>query len=168
MEVLHDKASAKKSFQQSRIYEHCLLYKVQRHFCTKLLIKTKNYYFAKRKPKLVSDNKNFWPTIKPYFSDKGNFSTKIRISEKDCIVSGDRRPCEIINTIKTLYLKLSIISTTTSLPEIIEIITDHPSVKKSFSLKKEECQFKFHSNQNEFGKVTLLVLFQTHPRYLKK
>ena len=74
----------------------------------------------------------------------------------------------IINTIKTLYLKLSIISTTTSLPEIIEIIKDHPSVKKSFSLKKEECQFKFHSNQNEFGKVTLLVLFQTHPRYLKK
>ena len=97
MEVLHDKACAKKSFQQSRIYEYCLLYKIQRHFCTKLLTKTKNYYFAKRKPKLVSDNKNFWPTIKPYFSDKGNLSTKIRISEKDCIVSGDRRPCEIFN-----------------------------------------------------------------------
>ena len=31
-------------------------------------------------PKLVSDNKNLWRTIKPYFSDKGNLSNKIMIS----------------------------------------------------------------------------------------
>ena len=47
------------------------------------------------------------------------------ISEKDCIVSDDRRLSEIfnehfINITKTLDLKPSISPTTTSIPEIIE------------------------------------------------
>ena len=75
--------------------------------------------------------------MKLYFSDKGNFSNKIMISEKDCIVSDDRRLSEIfnehfINITKTLDLKPSIIPTTKSLPEIIETFKDHPSVKKIF------------------------------------
>ena len=53
------------------------LYKTQKNLCTKLLRKTKKDNFSKVNPKLVSDNKNFWRTIKPYFSDKENFSNKI-------------------------------------------------------------------------------------------
>ena len=36
-------------------------------------------------------------------------------------------------------------STTTSLPEIIETFKDHPNTKKTVSLRREECQFRFHS-----------------------
>ena len=62
------------------------------------------------------------------------------ISEKDCIVSDDRRPSEIfkehfISITKTLDVKPSIISTTTSLPEIIDTSKDHPSIKKRVSKK---------------------------------
>ena len=83
------------------------------------------------------------------------------ISEKDCIVSDDRRLSKIfnehfINIAKALDLKASMISTTTSLPEIIENFKDHPSNKKNFSLRREECQFKFHSiSENEVRKVIL-------------
>ena len=62
-----------------------------------MLRKTKKDYFSKLNPKLVSGNKNFWRTIKPYFSEKGNFSDKIMISEKDCIVSDDRRLSKVFN-----------------------------------------------------------------------
>ena len=101
------------------------------------LRKTKKDYFSKLNPRLVSGNKNFWRAIKPDFSDKGNFSNKIMISEKDCIVSDDRRLSEIcnenfINITKTLDLKPSIISTTTSLPEIIETFKDHLVLRKNF------------------------------------
>ena len=104
-----------------------------------MLRKTEKYYFSKLNPKLVSGNKNFWQTIKPYFSDEGNFSNKIIISEKDCIVSDERRLSQLfnehfINITKTLHLKPSIISTTTSRPEIIETFKDHPSIKKKFSV----------------------------------
>ena len=129
----------KNRFHKTRSDENWLLYKTQINLCTKLLRKTKKDYFSKLNPKLVSGNKNFWRTIKPYFFDKGNFSNKIIISEKDCIVSDDRRLSEIfnqhfINITKTLDLKPRIIPTTTSIPEIIKTFKDHPIVKKNFSL----------------------------------
>ena len=77
------------------------------------------------------------------------------ISEKDCIVSDDRRLSEIFNThfiniTKTLDLKPSIISTSKNVSEIIETFKDHPSIKNIFSLRREECQIKFHSvSENE-------------------
>ena len=83
------------------------------------------------------------------------------VSEKDCIISDDRRLPEIfdghfINVTKTLDLKPSIIPTTARLPEIIETFKDYPSVKKIFTLRREECQFKFHSiSENEVRKVIL-------------
>ena len=83
------------------------------------------------------------------------------ISEKDCIVSDDRRLSETFNTHfininKFLDLKPSIISTNKSVPKIIETFEDHPSIRKTFSLRKEECKFKFHSvNENEVRKVIL-------------
>ena len=74
---------------------------------------------------MYQTGKNFWQTIKPYFSDKDNFSNKKTISEKDFIVSDDRRLSEIFNEhfidiTKTLDLKPRIISTTSSLPKIIQ------------------------------------------------
>ena len=126
-----------------------------------MLKNTNKDYFSKLNPKLVLGNKNFWRTIKPYFSDQGKLqgSNKIMISEKNCLVSDDRRLFEMfnehfININKTLDLKPSIVSTTTSLPKIIESFKDHPNIKKMFSLRKKECQF--HSVcENEVRKVIL-------------
>ena len=124
--------------------------------------KTKKYYFSKVYAKLVSDNKNFWRTIKPYFTEKGNFSNKIILhSHKDCIVSDDRKLSKIFNEhfisiTKTLDLKPSIISTTTSLPGIIETFKDHPRIKEISSLRRKACRFKFHFvSENEVKKVVL-------------
>ena len=91
--------------------------------------------------------------FKLHFSDKENISNKLTIS--DCIAFGDRRLSELfnehfININKTLELEPSIISATTSLPEIIETFKDHASTKEIFSLRGKECQFHFHSvNVNE-------------------
>ena len=153
-----------KTLFHKTIYDkNWLLYKTNRNLCTKLLRKTKKYYFSKLKPQLVSGNKNFWRTIKHYFSGKGNFSNKIMIPEKDCIVSDDRRLSEIFdehffNITKTLDLKPSTIPITTSLPEIIDTFKDHPSIKKILSFRREECQLKFHSvSENEVRKVILIM-----------
>ena len=61
----------------------------------------------------------------------GNFSNKFMISEKDCIVSDDRRLSEIFNT---HFINVTKTSTTKRLLEIIETFKDHPSIKKFFSL----------------------------------
>ena len=54
----------------------------------------KKDYFLEVNPKLVSGIKNFWRTIKSYLPNKGNFSNKIIISEKDCIISKEGRLSE--------------------------------------------------------------------------
>ena len=117
--------------------------------------------FFKRKPKHLSDNKYFWQTIKPYFSDKGNSLTNLLFQKKDCIVSNDRKLSEIAKTrfigiTKTLDLKPSIITTNKSVSKIAETFKDCPSTKKILSLRREKCQFKFHSaNENEVTNVIL-------------
>ena len=42
-----------------------------------LLWRTKKDYFQNLKIKDLSENKNFWKTIKPYFSNKGLNSNKM-------------------------------------------------------------------------------------------
>ena len=48
-------------------------YKKQRNFCVILLRKTKTgyYYPVTLNIRDLSDNRKFWKTIKPYFTDKG-------------------------------------------------------------------------------------------------
>ena len=81
-----------------------------------MLRKTIQEYFSLVNPETVSDNTNFWQTCKPHFSEKGNFSKKIMISEKYSIALDDRRQSEtfdkhFINITKTLDLNPSIVST---------------------------------------------------------
>ena len=73
----------KTRFNKTRSDENWSLQKTHRNFCTILLRKTKKDDFTKVNSKHVSDKKQFWRTIKPYFPGKENFSKKIMISEKD-------------------------------------------------------------------------------------
>ena len=45
-------------------------YEKQRNFCYYLLRKTKTEYFKNLNVKDLSDNRKFWKTVKPYFSNK--------------------------------------------------------------------------------------------------
>ena len=83
------------------------------------------------------------------------------ISQKDLIVSDDRRLSRIfdtyfINITKTLDLEPKIISTNKNVPKIVETFKDHLSIKKFFSLRREGYQFSFYSlSENEVRKVIL-------------
>ena len=58
----------------------------------------------------LSDNKKFWKTIKPYFSNKGLNSNKILVKEKGELVSNEIELASIMKKFssilqKRLYLK---------------------------------------------------------------
>ena len=76
----------KNIYNKKRSYDNWDKYKKQRNFCMKLLRKTKQDYFNNIDIKSVSDNKKFWKTIKPYFSNKGLNSNKIFLSEKGRLI----------------------------------------------------------------------------------
>ena len=85
------RSQLKNRYNKNRNYENSYLYKKQRNFCVSLLRKTKRNYFKNVKIQDITDNKKFWKTIRPYFSDKGYNQTKITIVEKDSIITDEKK-----------------------------------------------------------------------------
>ena len=61
----------------------------------KLLRKTKKDYFHNLNIQDLSDSRNFWKTIKPYFTDKGLNSNKLLLKEKGSLVSNEKQLASI-------------------------------------------------------------------------
>ena len=85
------RSQMKKRYNKHRNYQNWYLSKKQRNFCVILLRKTKRNYFKNLKMQDITDNKKFWKTIQPYFSDKGYKQTKTAIVEKDSIITDKKK-----------------------------------------------------------------------------
>ena len=59
-----------------------LAYAKQRNFRASLLRKTKKDYYANLNEKDIADNKKFWQTVKPLFSDKVKSKEKITLVQE--------------------------------------------------------------------------------------
>ena len=65
-------------------------YRKQRNLYVTLLRKAKKQYFSNLEPKLIADNKTFWKSVKPLFSDKVTVKEIVNLTENGEIVSSDR------------------------------------------------------------------------------
>ena len=43
------------------------------------------------------DNKQFWKTVKPFFSDKGNYGANIKVVEEEEVLQDDSEIAEKLN-----------------------------------------------------------------------
>ena len=98
------------NFNKNRNHENWCKYKTQRNYCVNLLRKSKKQYFSNINVSDVTDNKSFWKSVKPYFSNKGSNSNKITLVENDAIITNDRVISKtmnkfLINATKKLNLK---------------------------------------------------------------
>ena len=80
LEKVHHKNKSEKSFKA---------YKKQKNFCSRLYKKERKRFFNNLNPSFVTDNKLFWKTIKPFFSNKGNYGSQIKLVEKDEVLQDD-------------------------------------------------------------------------------
>ena len=85
------RSQLKNRYNKNRNYENWFLHREQWNLFVNLLTKTKKNYFNNVNMQDITDNKKFWKTIRPYFSDKGYNQTKIKIVEKDSIT--DEKKC---------------------------------------------------------------------------
>ena len=60
--------------------------------------KTKKNHYANLNQKDITDNKQFWRTVKPLLSDKSKSNEKITLVEGDKITSEDESNAEILNS----------------------------------------------------------------------
>ena len=85
-------------FIQNPIPENKTNYTKYRNYCTGLFRKEKKSYYNNLDIKRVTDNRLFWKTVGPLFSDKHFSSKKIILVEGEEIISNDRDIADIFNT----------------------------------------------------------------------
>ena len=106
-----------------------------------LPLETKKHYFRNLNVKDLSDNKKFWKTIKPYFSNKGLNSNKMLLQEKRELVSNDIELASIMKKFssilqKSLYLKEDQSGHSIILDGVLKKIIFHPSTDKIKKINK--------------------------------
>ena len=80
LEKVYYKSKSEKSFKA---------YKKQKNFCSRLYKKERKRFFNNLNRFFVTDNKLFWKTIKPFFSNKVNYGSQIKLAEKDEVLQDD-------------------------------------------------------------------------------
>ena len=130
-----------------------------------MLKKAKKCYFAKLKPSEFSDNKKFWKTVNPLFTEKGISSDKITLIENKSIISDDKGVAEIFNdffsnAVKNLnidyyehfsfdkYFLCKEIENDDPILKAIEKYENHPSILKINENFKKECFSFTHTDIN--------------------
>ena len=93
--------------------ESSIAYKRQRNICVTLLKQAKKSYYENLKPSSICDNKNFWKTVKPLFTDKAASTDQITLVENKVIVSDDKqvsernyRPVSILSALSKIFERL--------------------------------------------------------------
>ena len=72
-------------------------YKKQRNYCTSLFRKEKKKFYDNMDISQITDNKKFWHTVKPFFSEKHFGKKKIVLVEGENIISNDEAVAETMN-----------------------------------------------------------------------
>ena len=120
--------------------ENLIAYKKQRNYCVKLSRKTKKDYFSNLDEQNITDNKKFWDSVKPLFSDKQKIRQKITLIEEEIIIDKDQEVAEKMNTF---------------------------FINSVLNLDIEDPFLENENNDNEIGITKMLMKFENHPSILK-
>ena len=104
---------------------------------------------------VISDNRKFWKTVKPLFSNKGNYGNKIKLVENEEIIDDDTKVAEELNNFfKTAVASLDIHGN----PYTVENVEN-----MSDPVEKAIKKFEFHPSilliKNKIGKNVSQNLF---------
>ena len=84
-------------YNEERTAENWNNFRKQRNSCVKLFRKEKRNYYNSLDISLVTDNKKFWKTVKPFFSDRSQSQNKIVLTDGERIISNDVEVEESMN-----------------------------------------------------------------------
>ena len=74
-----------------------IAYDKQRNYCVNLLRRTKKKYFVNINISSITDDKKFWKTVKPLFSDKISHKETINLAVNDTNLSDDQVVADTFN-----------------------------------------------------------------------
>ena len=161
-----NRSRLKNRFLKNPNEENKLKYNKQRNYCVNLLRKVKRNYYSNLNIKNITDNKKFWNTVKPLFSEKSNSGKNITLIEGDTIISNDKKKLaetlnnSFSNAVKNLNIKgykIDVVSSV-KMDDIYNIVSkfrNHPSIIKIKEKVHTNIKFSFAVNtlNNIEGKI---------------
>ena len=149
------RSELKTKYLKNPTLENFNKFKKQKNLCSRLYKKERKKFLHKLDIKLVSHNKKFWATIKPFLSHKYTKSSKITLVEGDKIISADKDIAQKFdkfykNAVSSLNIQCDseFVNECESLEDPVEIaiqkFKNHPSI---MSIKENIVSpeiFKFH------------------------
>ena len=95
--AIMNRSKLRNKFLKTRNEESRRRFNRQRNFCVSLVRKSKICFFGKLNHKVVSDNRMFWKTVGPLFSEKFFHKEFIILNENNKIISNNEELGEIFN-----------------------------------------------------------------------
>ena len=141
-------------FYHYRTEEYRRALKKQKKYCNRLYKRERKKYYSKLNLNNINDNKKFWNTMKPLFSDKGGAKDNIVLVEDNKMISGDTEVAQAFNTFfKTSVNSLGISENKAVLTETkntegkvekaIQMFEFHPSIMSIKENVKIDFMFSF-------------------------
>ena len=128
--------------------ENQFAYKRQRNYCDKLLKRSKKDFSNNLNVKKVTDNKHFWKTIKPNFTDKILKDEKIILVENDKVITAETDLAKIFkdhfeNIVESLHIESPCKVDLDREPVLnaINNFSQHPSILKIKKKKQKKNEF---------------------------
>ena len=112
--------------------KHGIAIKKTAQFLCKPFKKNKKEYFENINVKDINDNKKFWKTIKPFFSNKGLNTNKLMLIENNNLISEESVLANTMNqyfTNITKQLNIKKSSQLKNLEDMINCYHNHISIK---------------------------------------
>ena len=92
------KYELKNKFNEERNIENWSKYKCQRKICSNLLKQSKKRHFNNLNVKGVTENKQFWKTLKTFFIEKSKTTNNIILTVNNPTVRKDKTISQILNS----------------------------------------------------------------------
>ena len=133
------RSALENKYYRNKSAETYKIYKKQKNYTNKLMKREKRKYFNNLHMNNFTDNKKFWKTEKPLFSNTGGGSQKITLVKNDKIISSDKEVADTFNeffknSVESLNISENryLINDTGNLDDPVEIaikkFENHPSI----------------------------------------
>ena len=116
-------------FLKNRSNRNRDLFRKERNLCLSLIRKSKKDYSSNLNEKQIADNKRFWKTVKPFLSNKVQYSERINLTEEnDSLVTDCGKFAKELNSFSSSVLKNLNIPNYDGYDPLSDNI-DHPTLK---------------------------------------
>ena len=135
----NDRSRLRSKFLNAKSQECKQAYNKQRNFCVTMVRKAKRNFYNNLNIRNITDNKQFWKTVKPRFLNTFGDNERIKLIEGEKVVSEDREVTKTFQSyfetiVKNLGINSKFMSedpvSNESVNDVIRKFQNHPSIIK--------------------------------------